>query len=226
MVFIFESNLAFESQHLLHAIEAAGVKRWVSLSEGQAGTHGWLTVRQRSLCYTKWGLKLTRPVTFPCVWQTNERKEQMCLLVREALTVGKIAFHKNFFSLEIGAGGAKRQLKDELLSYCVVTEPAKTMFGKTRKTFTGKVHGVTCTTPPRKPVCPTPIPFKNVSACTLSGKQDDLVIALQLACIGCSKFYQDPRYRSFRTMDWTQGVSGMKAGGVQGPSSTQPFANA
>ena len=45
MVFVFESNLAFESQHLLHAIEAAGVKRWVSLSEGQAGTHGWLTVR-------------------------------------------------------------------------------------------------------------------------------------------------------------------------------------
>lgn len=65
--------------------------------------------------------------------QTNERKEQMCLLVREALTVGKIAFHRNFFSLELGAAGAKRQIKDELLSYCVVTEPAKTMFGKVRR---------------------------------------------------------------------------------------------
>tara|TARA_B110001452_G_scaffold254727_1_gene246545 strand:- start:12263 stop:12754 length:492 start_codon:yes stop_codon:yes gene_type:complete len=133
MVFVFESNLAFESQHLLHAVEAAGVKRWVSLSEGQAGSHGWLT--------------------------THERKEQMCLLVREALTVGKIAFHRNFFSLELGAAGAKRQIKDELLSYCCVTEPAKTMFGKARKTYTGKVHG----------------------------KQDDLCIALQLASIGCSK---------------------------------------
>jgi hypothetical protein len=94
LVFIFESNLAFESQHLLHAIDAAGIKRWVSLSEGQASTHGWLT--------------------------TNPRKEQMCLLVREALTVGKIAFHRNFFSLELGAAAAKRQLKDELMSYCVV----------------------------------------------------------------------------------------------------------
>ena len=45
------------------------------------------------------------------------------------------------FSLELGPAGAKRQLKDELLSYCVVTEPAKTMFGKARKTYTGKVHG-------------------------------------------------------------------------------------
>lgn len=39
------SNLAFESQHLLHALEAAGVKNWVSLSEGQQGSLGWLTVR-------------------------------------------------------------------------------------------------------------------------------------------------------------------------------------
>tara|TARA_Y100000389_G_scaffold77969_2_gene74729 strand:+ start:487 stop:825 length:339 start_codon:yes stop_codon:yes gene_type:complete len=39
------SNLAFESQHLLHAVEAAGIKNWVSLSEGQQGTLGWLTVR-------------------------------------------------------------------------------------------------------------------------------------------------------------------------------------
>lgn len=40
------SNLAFESQHLLHALEAAGVKNWVSLSEGQQGSLGWLTVRR------------------------------------------------------------------------------------------------------------------------------------------------------------------------------------
>ena len=41
-VLIFESNLAFESQHLLHAVENAGIKNWVSLSEGQQGTLGWL----------------------------------------------------------------------------------------------------------------------------------------------------------------------------------------
>ena len=46
-VLIFESNLAFESQHLLHALEGAGVKRWVSLSEGQQGSLGFLTTNER-----------------------------------------------------------------------------------------------------------------------------------------------------------------------------------
>jgi len=48
-VLIFESNLAFESQHLLHAIEANGIKNWVSLSEGQQGTLGWLTTHERKV---------------------------------------------------------------------------------------------------------------------------------------------------------------------------------
>ena len=103
-VLILESNLAFESQHLLHALEAAGVKNWVSLSEGQQGSLGWLT--------------------------TNERKQQMCLLLREALTVGKIAIAHEFFSNELKHTEAKLRIKDELSSYCVVTEPPKTTFGK------------------------------------------------------------------------------------------------
>ena len=53
-VLIFESNLAFESQHLLHALESNNVKRWVSLSEGQAGTLGWLTVRNLLLSTLAW----------------------------------------------------------------------------------------------------------------------------------------------------------------------------
>lgn len=40
----FESNLAFEAQHLVHALTEANVKRWICLHEGQAGTLGWLTV--------------------------------------------------------------------------------------------------------------------------------------------------------------------------------------
>ena len=44
-VLVLESNLAFESQHLLHSLEANGVKNWVSMSEGAGGTLGWLTVR-------------------------------------------------------------------------------------------------------------------------------------------------------------------------------------
>ena len=78
-VFIFESNLAFESQHLLHAIEAAGIRKWVSLSEGQASTHGWLTVRFALLVLPPprtHTLRRERPsVSRELVWaQTNERK--------------------------------------------------------------------------------------------------------------------------------------------------------
>ena len=48
-VLIFESNLAFESQHLLHALENNGIKNWVSLSEGQQGALGWLTTNERKV---------------------------------------------------------------------------------------------------------------------------------------------------------------------------------
>ena len=48
-VLILEINLAFESQHLLHALETAGVKNWVSLSEGQQGSLGWLTTHERKV---------------------------------------------------------------------------------------------------------------------------------------------------------------------------------
>ena len=42
-------------------------------------------------------------------------------------------------------------------------------------------------------------------ACSLLiilNRQDDLIIALQLAIIGCSKFWQDPKYRGFRANDY------------------------
>lgn len=55
-----------------------------------------------------------------------------------------------------------------------------------------------------------------------TGKQDDLCIALQLASIGCSKFFQDARYRAFRTHDHTAGAAGLRP--IQGPSSGAPFA--
>lgn len=41
------------------------------------------------------------------------------------------------------------------------------------------------------------------------GRQDDLVIALQLALIGTQKFWQDPKYGGFRQPDYRtpQGLS-------------------
>ena len=47
VVLVLESNLAFEAQHLMHAMNQNGVRRWVALSEGAGGTVGWLTTNER-----------------------------------------------------------------------------------------------------------------------------------------------------------------------------------
>ena len=80
----------------------------------------------------------------------------MCLLLREALTVGRIAIAREFFSNELKHCEAKLRIKDELSSYCVVTEPPKTTFGKVglhlkRPTHARAVltHTHTPPTPPR-----------------------------------------------------------------------------
>ena len=67
------SNLAFESQHLLHAVDNAGIKNWVSLSEGQQGTLGWLTVRVEDTTPCTCARLLTQ-LSFLLCAQTNERK--------------------------------------------------------------------------------------------------------------------------------------------------------
>jgi len=55
--------------------------------------------------------------------------------------VGKIAIAHEFFSNELKLLEARLRIKDELSSYCVVTEPPKTTFGKVRQTYTGKLYG-------------------------------------------------------------------------------------
>ena len=56
----------------------------------------------------------------------------MCLLLREAMRVGKISLHPNFFSCEMEVQDAKKAIVDELQNFCVVTEAPKTTFGKVR----------------------------------------------------------------------------------------------
>ena len=57
----------------------------------------------------------------------------MCLLLREALTVGRISFHKDFHSNEMSDDEARRRVVDEMMNYCVVTEPPKTTLWKIKK---------------------------------------------------------------------------------------------
>lgn len=139
-----ESNLAFESQHIIHMLNERNVPRWVALSEGQGGSLGWLT--------------------------TNERKEAMCFQLRDALRVGNIFLSEGFFSTTMTSGEAIGKIRDELCRFAIIVEPAKTMFGKVRKTYSGKIGGM----------------------------QDDLAIALQLAITGLRCFYTNAKYDRFR----------------------------
>lgn len=104
------SNLAFESQHLLHALEANGIKNWVSLSEGQQGSLGWLTTNERKV-RVRVGHDRTRSETERACAQ-----EQMCLLLREAMNVGRIAISPYFFSVELEKLEARKRIKEELLN--------------------------------------------------------------------------------------------------------------
>ena len=104
----------FESQHLLKAFERNNVKKWVALSEGAGGTLGWLT--------------------------TNERKEAMCLQVRDALTVGSISLSSHFFSIKMDVKDALKALGNEMRGFAILVEPPKTTFGKVRRPA-AKAHG-------------------------------------------------------------------------------------
>ncbi len=115
LVFSFESNLAFECQHLIHAVQAAGIKRWLALKEGAQGGIGWLT--------------------------TNSRKESMCLQLREALRVGNICYAAEFFSITSTAKEAKDTLESEIKNFSVIVEAPNSAFGKTKKTYSGKQGG-------------------------------------------------------------------------------------
>lgn len=105
---------------------------------------------------------------------------------RDALRVGNIFLSNEFFSVLLDERDALKQMRDELCRFAIVTEPAKTTFGKViqrpgfvaasntrmltleryraqvRKTYTGKIGGL----------------------------NDDLAITLQLAITGLRCFYQ------------------------------------
>ena len=97
------------------ALNAAGVKKWIALSEGAAGGVGWLT--------------------------TNERKEAMAFQLRDALRVGAIGIWHNFKSITSTAQETLKVLKDELSNFCILVEAPRTPFGKPKRTYSGKVGG-------------------------------------------------------------------------------------
>ena len=94
----------------------------------------------------------------------------MCFQLRDALRLGNIALSDGFFSVTMEKHEAIKVIRDELCRFAIVVEPPKTLFGRVRKTYSGKI----------------------------GGQQDDLAITLQLAITGLRCFYQSEKYDSFR----------------------------
>jgi len=74
-VLVLESNLAFEAQHLMHALTRNNVRKWVALSEGAGGSVGWLTVCCAPSHSAILLHLLTGDISLFVRPQTNERKE-------------------------------------------------------------------------------------------------------------------------------------------------------
>jgi hypothetical protein len=85
----------------------------VALSEGAGGTIGWLT--------------------------TAERKEAMCFQLRDHLNVGSITLFKTVTCLTMPEREMLKIVEDELRNFSILVEAPKTPFGKSKKTYSGKI---------------------------------------------------------------------------------------
>jgi hypothetical protein len=179
VVLSLESNLAFEAQHIVHALQERKVPKWIALREGAGGSLGWLTTNERKEARTPSPLS-SLPAAAPppvsccrlCVPFADASTlapalaQAMCFQLRDVLHVGNIALSAEFFSTSLSARDALARLVNEMRFFSILVDPPKSAFGKTRRTYSGKTFG-----------------------------NDDLVIALQLAITGLRAFAQNPKYR-------------------------------
>lgn len=67
--------------------------------------------------------------------------------MRSSLGQGKMWVAQDFFSISLGVEQAKRRIRDELCRFSVITNPPKTAFQESKRTYSGKVAGVSYTSP-------------------------------------------------------------------------------
>ena len=138
----------------------------------------------------------------------------MCLLLREAMSVGRILLHESFFSTELAPHEAKNRIKDELNNYCVVTEAPKSSFGKSRKTcvispfygttqvafifvaFSGTLES--CTASRTTSASRYNWRALDVKRCTLVPLTHNFTHTYVRLSLFFVQFWQDSKYRNFR----------------------------
>ena len=133
----------FRVQHAIHTLQRNNVKEWVTLSEGPNGTPGILT--------------------------TNQSKEIMNTAVTELLVSNRLVIWKSMVSVSMGMDDIIKDLITEMRQFMVIVQEPNSLFGKSRRTFTGKSGGET----------------------------DDLIIALQLSVLTMQLFTRESKYLRF-----------------------------
>lgn len=112
----------------MHTLNEQKVKKWVALSEGSGGTVGWLTTNERKEVCQHHSLH-----NVPACRDVRARVPQaMCFQLRDALRVGCISLHRDFFTTTASRIEILKTIDEELRNFAIVTEPAKTTFGKVR----------------------------------------------------------------------------------------------
>jgi hypothetical protein len=186
------------SQHIVHALQARGVQKWVALSEGQGGSIGWLTTNERKEVRThRLHVLDNRTLLTPYI-----PVQAMVFQLRDALSVGNISLSDQFFSVCMDEHEAIKAIRDELCRFAIITEPAKTLFGKVRRTYTGKIGGqqddlaiCLCVATPfgHYPFYTTLFTCANRRILSVP-----LTKRRQLAITGLRCFYQSAKYSNFR----------------------------
>ena len=174
------------AQHIIHSLQERGVQKWVALSEGQGGSIGWLTTNERK------EVRGAHPMPAGFEAHAPAPSQAMVFQLRDALRVGNIFLSEEFFSVLMEEREAIKVMRDELCRFAIITEPAKTLFGRVRKTYTGKIGGLQddlaiclCVAPPT-PIVP------------MSHAHTHAPLHRQLAITGLRCFYQSSKYDNFR----------------------------
>ena len=114
-ILVPRSSSRFEAQHALHALRRANVHNFISLMEGVDGTPGILT--------------------------TNSSKEIMCVATNELLSSNRLCVSNRLLCTSTAPKEAFDQLLQEIRSFMIFVEESKSLFGSSRKTYTGKMGG-------------------------------------------------------------------------------------
>lgn len=100
---------------------------------------------------------------------TNSSKEVMCVALQQLLSSNHLHISASMLCTTMAPSEGVTQLLDEIRAYMIYVDPPKSLFGKPRRTYTGKS----------------------------GGQQDDLIITLQLAVLTMQIFSRSEKYASF-----------------------------